>query len=122
MHQGKYITYLLDEYDLLDCNPVHLPLEANHPFGRDSDTYDDIPNLAMCYRKLIGELLYLAVCTRADITFSINSLAQHNSHATPHYYAAAKHLLRYLSDMLNLHAQFRGDRADEGLHAYCDTD
>src|SRR6267154_2137373 len=24
MHQGEYISYLLDEYNLLDCNPVHL--------------------------------------------------------------------------------------------------
>jgi hypothetical protein len=43
MHQGEYILYLLGEYDLLDCNPMHLPLDAYHPFGLESDTYKDIP-------------------------------------------------------------------------------
>jgi len=64
MHQAEYITYLLEEYSLLDSNPVSLPLDANHPFGRPSEVHPVIPNLGSAYRKLIGELLYLAVCTR----------------------------------------------------------
>jgi hypothetical protein len=42
MHQGEYITHLLDEYDLLDYNPVQLPLDAKNPFGLASDVHDDI--------------------------------------------------------------------------------
>jgi hypothetical protein len=45
MHQCDYISYLLDEYDLLDCNPIQLPLDAKHPFGLDTIPYDKIPNL-----------------------------------------------------------------------------
>jgi hypothetical protein len=116
MHQGEYITHLLDDYDLLECNPVHLPLDSNHPFGHPTDTFDDIPNLPTRYRKIIGELLYLAVCTRADIAFAVNALAQHCANPSPHFYAAAKRLLCYLSGTLNLHSHLGGDRADEGLH------
>lgn len=122
MHQGEYITYLLDEYDLLECNPVLLPLDANHPFGRDSDIYDNVPNLPTRYRKIVGELLYLAICTRADIVFAVNALAQRNASPSPRFFAAAKRLLRYLSGTLNLRAHFGGDRVNEGLHAFCDAD
>lgn len=122
MHRGDYISYLLDEYDLLDCNPVHLPLNANHPFGRDTNSYEDILDLPTLYHKIVGELLYLAVCNRADIAFAVNSLAQHNVLPSPHYYAAAKCLLRYLSGSINLHVQYGGGKADEGLHAFCDAD
>jgi hypothetical protein len=90
LHQGEYITYLLDEYGMLDCNPVTLPLNANHPFGRPSDTYDTVLNLPSRYRKIVGELLYLAICTRPDISFAVNSLAQHNANPSPSHFAAAK--------------------------------
>lgn len=122
MHQGEYISYLLGEYDLLDCNPVQLPLDPNHPFSRDTDVHDDIPALPTRYHKIVGELLYLAVCMRPDISFAVNALAQKNTAPTACFYAAAKHLLRYLSGTLNLCAHFGGDRADEGLHAFCDAD
>lgn len=122
MHQSDYISYLLDEYDLLDCNSVDLPLDASHPFGRDTDAHEDILNLPTRYRKIVGELLYLAVCTRADIAYAINSLAQHNSSPSPRYYATAKRLLRNLSGSINLRAQFGGARVDEGLLAFCDAD
>jgi hypothetical protein len=122
MHQGEYITHLLDEYDLLDCNPVQLPLDAKNPFGLTSDVHEDIPNLPTRYRKIVGELLYLSVCTRADISFAVNALAQHCANPAPRFFAAAKRLLRYLSGTQNYRAHYGGDRADEKLHGYCDAD
>lgn len=122
MHQGEYISYLLDKYDLLACNPVHLPLDPKHPFGPETDTYDDIMNLPTRYHKIVGELLYLAICTRPDIAFAVNTLAQHCAHPAPCFYASMKHLLHYLSGMLNLRLHYGGDRVDEELHGYCDAD
>jgi hypothetical protein len=122
MHQAEYISYLLDEYDLLECNPVQLPLDAKHPFGKDDDTYDAITNLPTRYCKIVGELLYLAICTRADIAYAVNALAQHNAQPAPRFYAAAKCLLRYLSGTQNFRSHYGGDHADEGLLGYCDAD
>jgi hypothetical protein len=122
MHQGEYISYLLDEYSLLDCNPVLLPLDANHPFGHPSDTHDPLPNLPSRYQKLIGELLYLSICMHPDISFAINSLAQHNANPSLNHYTAAKCLLCYLSGTINVCLHYGGDHVDEDLHAYCDAD
>jgi hypothetical protein len=122
MHQGEYISYLLDEYSMLDCNPVLLPSDPNHPFGHPSDMYNIISNLPSCYRKLIGELLYLSICMCPDISFAINSLAQYNANPSASHYVAAKRLLRYLSGTINVRMHYGGDRVDEGLYAYCDAD
>lgn len=122
MHQGEYITYLLEEYDLLHCNPVHLPLDPHHPFGKPTDSPAKVENLPSAFRKLVGELLYLAVCTRPNISYAVNSLAQHNSNPSLAHFAAAKCLLRYLSGMQNLRLEYGGARMNEGLHAYCDAD
>jgi hypothetical protein len=122
MHQSEYITYLLEEYGLLQCNPVLLPLDANFPFGRPSDIHPVVPNLASSFRKLVGELLYLAVCTRPDISYSVNTLAQFSANPSNCHYAAAKRLLRYLAGTISLRLHYGGDRADEALHGYCDAD
>lgn len=122
MHQGEYIKHLLDEYDLLECNPVLLPLDPAYPFGRTTESHPTIPNLGTHYCKLIGELLYLAICTRPDISFAVNSLAQHNATPLPSHYAAAKRVLCYLSGTIDLHLQYGGDRADDELHGFCDAD
>lgn len=108
MHQGEYIAYLLDKYGLMDCNPVHLPLDAHHPFGGPDNSYSNVDNLHGRFCKLISELLYLTVCTCPDISYAINSLAQFDSKPTPAHFAAAKWLLCYLSGTQNLHVHYGG--------------
>jgi hypothetical protein len=122
LHQSEYITYLLEEYGMLDCNPITLPLDANYPFGRPTDVPIVIANLPTCYCKLIGELLYLSICTRPDISYAVNALVQHSANPSLAHYAAGKRLLRYLAGTSNLCMSYGGDRVHEPLHAYCDAD
>ena len=48
------------------------------------------------YLSAIGALLYLAVCTRQDIAFSVNLLARFSSAPTRRHCNDVKHILRYL--------------------------
>ena len=63
MHQGEYISFLLQEYRLSDCNPVCLPADPKAPFGDPAASYPEVANLCSSYLKLIGELIYLSVNT-----------------------------------------------------------
>lgn len=54
---------------------MQLPLDPKYPFGLDTTIYDDIIDLPTHYCKIVRELLYLAICTRADISFAVNALA-----------------------------------------------
>ena len=49
------------------------------------------------YGSLIGSLMYLANCTRADISFAVNSLAKFMSCPTEKHWHAALELVRYLA-------------------------
>jgi len=40
--------------------------------------------------------MYLANCTRPDITFSVNLLARYNSAPTRRHWNGVKHIIRYL--------------------------
>ena len=49
------------------------------------------------YRFWIGKLLYLAVQTRFEIAFSVQSLSEYNNSPTEKAFEAIVHLLRYLA-------------------------
>lgn len=107
---------------MLDCNPIQLPLNASNPFGRPTNKHNVIVNLPSRYQKLIGELLYLAVCTCPDISYPVNTFVQHNASPSSAHYATAKRLLRHLTGSINLHLEYDHKLADATLHGYCDAD
>ena len=72
MHQGEYISFLLQEYGLSNCNPVCLPADLKMPFGDPSASYPDVANLRSSYLKLISEPTYPSVNTRPDIAYIVN--------------------------------------------------
>ncbi|KIK74566.1 hypothetical protein PAXRUDRAFT_113897, partial [Paxillus rubicundulus Ve08.2h10] len=91
-----YITHLLEEYGLLNCNPVGLPMVPVCQFGRDTDVHPDVPSLSSTFPKLNNESLYLALLTQPDIVHSILTLAQFSSKLELHLDTAVKHVLCYL--------------------------
>jgi hypothetical protein len=48
------------------------------------------------FASLVGALLYLANCTRPDISFAVNTLAKHLKSPCEKHMGLAKHLLRYV--------------------------
>lgn len=122
MHQEEYIMYLLEEHGMTNCNPVSLPMDPSFPFGRTTDVFPFVDDLQTEYRKLVGELLYLAMYTRPDIALAVMRLAQYNVCAEPKHYAAAKHVLRYLSGTMNTRTHYGGAGINSSLHGFSDSD
>lgn len=122
MHQTDYITYLLEEHGMLGCNSITLPMDPHFPFGRDTDLHPHIENLTSEYRKIVGELLYLAMYMRPDIAVAVMKLTQHNSSPESRHYAAAKHVLRFLAGTLGLRTHYGGVTAMPELHGFSDSD
>lgn len=92
------------------------------PATRPNDTHTIVPNLPTLFHKLIGELLYLFICARFDISFTVNSLAQHSSNSSSTHYTAAKWMLCYLSSTMNLWLHYGGANVNDGLYTYYDAD
>jgi hypothetical protein len=53
------------------------------------------------YTAVVGKLMYLAMCTRPDISYAVRELTRFMSRYGPTYVTAVKHLLRYLKGTLN---------------------
>ena len=63
-----------------------------HPKESDEEILD--PKVS--YLNAIGALMYLAQCTRSNITFAVNLLARFSSEPTRRHWNGIKHNFRYL--------------------------
>lgn len=117
IHQSKYISELLDEYDMSDCRSQATPY-SHRPTKRHPDE-PFIESTQM--RKIIGKLLYLSNRTRPDIAAPVAALARYQDNASEEHWKAAKQILRYLRGTINLgiHFNYRGDNI---LYGYADAD
>jgi hypothetical protein len=61
------------------CNPVALPMDPNFLFEHLTDLHPHVDDLEMEYRKIVGELLYLAMYTHPDIAHTVMCLNAFNS-------------------------------------------
>jgi hypothetical protein len=121
LSQRNYIEATLERFEMQHCKPTVTPM-TDQDLNR-SETKSSDNELEPKYRSLIGCLMYLSVCTRPDITYSVNKLARFVSNPLQEHWAAAKRILRYLKGTLDLGLKYRASRGDEKpvLTGYADA-
>ena len=74
------------------------------------------------YLNAIGALMYLAQCTKPNIAFSVNLLAQFNSEPTRRHLNGVKHIFRYLLGTIDLGLFYSKELTkNPSLVGYADT-
>ena len=121
MHQASYIKVLLEDHGLSDCNPVRTPMDNSRSCPDDSPVLLDRRSE---YQTIIGKLLFLSICTRPDISYTVNSLAQHASAPRQCHFDAVKRTLRYLKGTATVGLQYQAtdDVPLSALFGFCDSD
>lgn len=116
LSQENYVNQVLKRFNMLDCKSVTTPMESFDFNENNCDT-----NVNNCqYQKLIGSLMYLAVLTRPDISFSVSFLSKFNNCNNSYHWKCAKRVLRYLKGTKNYVIKFTKD--DINLLGYVDAD
>ncbi|KAM1044010.1 hypothetical protein COP2_036155 [Malus domestica] len=101
------------------------------PFRSKRDE-EEILEHKVPYLSAIGDLLYLAQCTRPDISFAINLLARYSNTPTHRHWNGVKDIFCYLKGTMDLglfytHKSLRkaatplGPRVDSRLTGYADA-
>jgi hypothetical protein len=94
------------------CTPASTPLSTKlyllEPMPSAlPDIKDD--DVKLLYQKLVRSLIYLAICTRPDISYAAMALGQFNANPTRAHLVAAKRVLRYLAGTVDLALEFNFD-------------
>ena len=112
--QSAYITAMLAAYGLRDANQARSPCMKNEGNNGRQNAID-----AGDYRRVVGQLNWLQLTVRPDITFAVHKLSTRVSDPRPQDLAAAKRVLRYLNGTRDVGLCVRGGGQ---LIAYVDSD
>jgi hypothetical protein len=74
------------------------------------------------YISAVGFLLYLAICTRPDISYAVGVLSRFTSNPGPAHWKAVKHLFCYLKGTADLRLVYAPDGSGEIFTSYSDAD
>ena len=76
---------------------------------------------------LVGELMYIAINTRPEISYAVNQCSRYMTKATKAHYEVLKHILRYLAGVKHLRltwcasAALKKDFKLFQIYSYADT-
>ena len=96
--QYQFTSTILREFGMDHCSPVLTPcLKTPLTSAMCPKTDAERDEVALLpFRAIVGKCMYLATCTRPDISYTVRDLARFMSNYGPAHFQAAKHLLRYL--------------------------
>lgn len=81
LHQKTYINNVLNKFGLLDCKSVSTPCEVGLKLEKSEKFSCKYP-----YRELIGCLIYLVICTRPDLSYTVSYFSQFQNNACDDHY------------------------------------
>ncbi|GJZ69144.1 ribonuclease H-like domain-containing protein [Tanacetum coccineum] len=116
LSQTKYATEILEQAQMLNCNPCRTPIDTEKKLGPEGSPVTD-PTL---YRSLAGSLQYLTF-TRPDLSYAVQQLCLYMHDPREPHLNAMKRVLCYLRGTTDLGLQlFRSTTSQ--LIAYSDAD
>ena len=121
LSQETYIGALMEKYEEHVGNPRSLPMIAGTRLDKEQGV---LRPTVKPYASLVGALLFLSVCTRPDISFTVGLLTKFLSCPAEEHWVVAVNLLAYLG-ATSTKGILLGDvqlGARAGLVGYADAD
>jgi transposase InsO family protein len=118
LSQGLMIKNMIDKYGLEDGKTRTVPIGLNIKLAAEEG--EPLDTSKYPYSQLVGSMMYLAVCTRPDISYSVGALARYMAKPTLVHWQAAKGVLRYLGGTPDYGITFGPNKLD--FAGYCDAD
>jgi hypothetical protein len=112
INQQSFIIKMLEKFNLQNCNPTRTPSitqegEQKAKRRKLNDSELDISKIP--FRQAVGSLLYLANCTRPDITFIVNRISRKQDKYEYCDWLEIKKVFRYLKGTLDLGIKYKGE-------------
>lgn len=121
LYQDKYIEAMLVETGIDDCWSTSTPMIPNtHLVPATETELTEFAASGENYRRAVGLLNYLVLCTRPDLALVASQLAQFLDKPGTLHWAAFKRVLRYLKHTQHVGLKLGGEKPI--LEAYSDSD
>ena len=97
--QETYINRVLERFRTKDYLPSVAPIVKGDRFNLNKCPRNDFENEKMkniSYASVVGSIMYVQVCSKPNIAFSVSMLGRYQSNPGMDHWRAAKKVLRYL--------------------------
>ena len=139
VHQEAFILDIVEHHNMSDCNKSTRATPFRSGFPVDNIPQSTLPDaqqapLTKRYQQLIGDLNWLSISTRPDITAIVSLLSAHSHCPSPAHHDSALNVIRYLASTSSVGLYYTSDHSepfhafvhfpsdDDGvLQAYCDA-
>jgi hypothetical protein len=116
LNQGAYIDQILKWFGMENCKPISTPAAVDLKLVKEDSSK---PVSQTDYQSMIGSLLYLAISTRPDISYSVGALSKFNACPTETHLTAVKRVFRCLQGTRQLMLKY--SKVDSEVVGYCDA-
>ncbi|KAK3282268.1 hypothetical protein CYMTET_9991 [Cymbomonas tetramitiformis] len=96
LSQSGYISQMIDTYGLKDAKPASLPMSPGCSLAPSDGKDTTIP-----FRGLLGQLQWIARCTRPNIMAAVSALSRFCASYGPEHFVALKQVVRYLKGTMS---------------------
>ena len=99
LSQETYISRVLERFRMKDYSPSVAPIMKGDSFNLNQCPKNDFEKEKMkniSYASVLGNIMYVQVCTRLDIALAVSMLGRYQSNPSMDHRRAAKKVLRYL--------------------------
>lgn len=94
INQAAYTTKVLTKFNMVDAAPVSTPADSSVKPDHTQDERQSVTKYP--FREAVGSLMYLAIATRPDIAFAVNTVSRHLENPSPVDVTAVKRIMKYL--------------------------
>mgnify|MGYP002143932091 CR=1 FL=1 len=120
MSQTAYAERVASRFHLDEARPTSVPMQKGFrpsSFNEEESTNEEIP-----YREAIGSLLYLALCTRPDISYAVCTMARYSNNHSCEHWTVVKNIIRYVQMTKGKGVLFsKENRSDDSINGYADS-
>jgi hypothetical protein len=124
IHQTAYVRSMCSTYSHLGIDLKTIPLPSSSSFTKLDSPYSKgdaaVPADTSVYASLVGTLMYLAVNTRPDIAYAVNTMCQYMSAPSVAHLQGAVHIASYVANTADVGIWFSA-ACTQPLLGYCDS-
>lgn len=102
LDQSAFIQKIICKFNMNDCKPSKIPLQPKLNLTKSDNIIVEVP-----YKELIGSLMYLMLCTRPDLCFSVSYFGRFQNCYDISHWKHLKNVIRYLKHTLNIGLSFK---------------
>ena len=120
IHQSMYVKSVIKRFGMVDAKIGSMPAEPHTALCPLSEGEKEVGNVPYC--EAVGALMFVAIVSRPDIAYAVNSVTKFlNKHGQIHW-RAVKRIIAYLKGTSEFGIEFRDGGSKLRVIGYSDED